>query len=142
MSRTITDTADRLRPGDHIQSPDGKWMLVADITYASTDGVLGALAVLLVNPAMGAFGARLMLLGPSFTLDIQRDARYTPRPYPAEQHTTARQRGLGYEVWDTRCLEWVYIRPGQWRDEFGGAMEANEQSLTRLCRIDRVLTAA
>lgn len=132
MRRTITDTADRLCPGDRIQTPDGKWMLVADITHATADGILGAHAVLLVNPAVGAHGARLMVLGSSFMLDIQRDFTRAPQPHLGER-TKVRRIGLGFEVWDTRALEWVYIVPGTWRDEFDGAREADEATLNRLC---------
>jgi hypothetical protein len=145
---TITDTAARLCLGDLIQNPDGQWMQIADITYATNDGPLGAHAVLLVNPALGTHRARLMLLGANFTRTIQRDLTRTPRPH-LEEHTKVRRVGLGFEVWDTICLEWVYIVPGAWRDEFDGAREADEATLNRLMEdtamtdteVNRVVTA-
>lgn len=150
MRRTITDTADRLRPGDLIRNPDGKWMLIGDITYATSDGILGALAVLLVDPASsGAFGARLLIIGSGHILEIQRDNRSSRRPYPAEENTKVRRRGLGWEVWDTISLEWVYLLPGEWRADLGGAYEANERTLRRLAaatpaddpEVQRIVTA-
>ncbi|MEV2239573.1 hypothetical protein [Micromonospora sp. NPDC049891] len=130
--RTITDTTARLCPGDHIQAPDGKWMLVADITHTTTDGALGAHAVLLVHSALGAHGARLLILGSNTTLDIRRDFTRIPRPHLGER-TKVRRAGLGYEVWDTRALEWVYLIPGTWQHDLGGAMEATEATLAHLC---------
>lgn len=137
MRRTITDTADRLRPGDRIKAPNSKWMLVSDITYATSDGILGALAVLLVDAATSStYGARLVILGSGYTLDIQRDNHFIRRPYPAAENTKVRRRSLSYEVWDSVALEWVYILPGTWKEEFGGALEADERLLNSLCEAD------
>lgn len=152
MRRTITDTADRLRPGDHIQNPDGKWMFIADITDASAAGIPGRYAVLLLDPAMaGDYGARLMLVNPGHILDIRRDATRSMRPYAAIDRIQVRRAGIsGFEVLNTITGDWVYISAGTWRDEFGPTnREADERTLNSLCtdtpavdpEIERVVTA-
>jgi hypothetical protein len=134
MRRAITETADRLRPGDHIQNPDGRWMFVADITDASAAGIPGRYAVLLLDPAMaGDHGARLMLINPGHILDIRLGVGRSMRPYATEARTQVRACGIGaFEVLNTVTGEWVYISAGQWRDTFGGTMEADERALNML----------
>lgn len=134
MRRTITDTADRLRPGDHIRNPEGKWMFVADITDATAAGIPGRYAVLLLDPAMaGDYGARLMLINPGHILDINRRPGRSMRPYAAEGTAQVRPCGIGgFEILNMITGDWVYISPGTWRDEFDGAREATQNALNML----------
>jgi len=144
MRRTITDTADRLRPGDHIQNPEGKWMLVGDITDASAAGIPGRYAVLLLDPAQaGNVGARLMLINPGHVLTFRRRDGQSIRPYAAEGTTSVRPAGTaGFEVLDTITGDWVYITAGTWREMFGAGTnrEADQRALCSLAQ--RTLVAA
>ncbi|MFJ1539260.1 hypothetical protein ACIODS_12025 [Micromonospora chalcea] len=135
---TITETADRLRPGDLIQNPDGKWMFIADITDASAAGIPGRYAILLLDPATAVdHGARLMLINPGHVLEFRHGAGRSMRPYAAMERTQVRPAGIsGFEVLNTITGEWVYVTSGTWRENFGAGTnrEADERSLNMLCR--------
>lgn len=105
------DTADRLRPGDHLDAT-GRRLLIADITDASTPTHPARLAVLLTDPHGRTFdqdGAHLLLIDAGNTITFEVGRNRSARPYAALDTLQVRERGTGVEVLDTVTGEWVYL---------------------------------